>query len=536
MIKVVNISKSFDRPLFEKVNLVISDSERVGLVGANGCGKSTLLKIISGNEKADIGNIQFEEGQKLGYLAQNLEISEIITVGDFLYSRFSELLNMKEEMTSLEDKMAEKSDDTDILERYGQLSSVFESMGGYDIDTKVSRIMDGLDLKIDLKQKASSLSGGQKTRLMLARVLLDGPDILLLDEPTNHLDISSIEWLEKFLLEEVKSALIVSHDRRFLDKVATKVVEIDTESMSLIEYGGNYSDYRAEKERLKERRLQEYKNQQKKFKELERDIARTKGQALKTETETIDSKMRRYSEKVARKAKAREHRLMREMNSEDAIQKPEDRKKVKVIFSSTLKQGQTVIDLKDISKSFTNLEVLKDVNLKVRSGERISIIGPNGSGKTTIFRLIMKEIEPDKGKVDVGASVKVGYLSQDYDLPEDERVIDYFRSRVPVMEGEARAYLGCFAFHQESLLRPIGKLSRGEMAKLIISILDADGCDVMLLDEPTNHLDIESMEVVEDALKAYKGAIVVISHDRYFLEKIGIQRSLNLDKHTLTET
>lgn len=530
MIKINNISKSFEKPLFEKVSFALGDNEKVGLVGGNGTGKSTLIKIIAGVENADEGSLVVGKGQKVGYLSQSFEMPEDMTIEEFLYSRLSGLFEIKKEMDTLEKEMVLFPNNTEILDKYGKLISYFEAKDGYDAENNIKRVMDGLDLRVDVSKKVSSLSGGQKARLSFAGILLQSPDILLLDEPTNHLDIDSVKWLEDFLLEEVKSALIISHDRKFLDRVVSKIVEIDAENFKLIEYSGNYSDYREEKRRLKERQLQNYKQQQKRFKKLEQDIACTKGQALKTETETTDSKMRRYSEKVARKAKARENRLKKEMESEDTIKKPANAKKIKVIFKSEAKRGQTAVNLKEVDKSFGEDKVLDRFSLKVKSGERVAITGPNGSGKTTIVRLIKGDIEPDKGSVEIGNNIKIGYLLQEYDLPEKEVVIEWFKKQVPIPEGEARAYLGCFAFKQESLLAPIEKLSKGEMAKLVISVLDAKGYDVLILDEPTNHLDIESLEVIEEALNSFPGALIVISHDRYFLEKIKIDKHYSLSK------
>jgi len=538
MLKVSNLTKSYETGVvLDKINLVVSNGEKIGLVGINGSGKSTLLRIIAGLEKQDEGSVLIDKNDIVGYLPQYLDLDSALTVREFLLEPFKDLLGMQKELQGLEKQMAifTGKDLKKALSTYGELQTRFESEGGYEFETNLDRVLVGLNLELDMERLMNTLSGGQKARIAMGQVLLKNPTILLLDEPTNHLDLPSLIWLEEYLTEGSRTIVIVSHDRRFLDRVVQRIVEIQSDH-HIIEFGGDYSTYLSEKARLRERQKQEYEQQQKKFKELKEDVEKTKRQAIRSENASKDSKLRRYAKKVAKKAKSRENRLERQMQSEDLIKKPEEKKTLKVNFRGSGSR-ELLVRLREVSKSYQSFVTLRGVSLEIHGGERIALVGENGSGKTTLLRLIADGEQPDKGDVQKGKIADIGYLPQDQShlISGGKKVIDWFRLQVTMVEDEARAYLGSFDFSQESLFKPISKLSNGEISRLLVSTLVAGQHNLLLLDEPTNHLDLESVEVVENALKEYQGAFVVVTHDRYLLKSIGFDRILSLKDGKIEE-
>ena len=534
MIKISNLSKSHEvGKVLSHVNLVVNEGEKVGLVGPNGVGKSTLLKLVAGKERSDEGSIQLENNDKVGYLAQEVDLaSSSQTVRDFLVLPFAELMGLEERMNVLTGEISEAAGEKQqkLLEEYGDLQEKFINGGGYEIETRLKQIAEGLSLKPLMDLKMSSLSGGQKARVAIGQMLMENPTILLLDEPTNHLDLPSLLWLESYIMKDSRPLIVVSHDRRFLDKTVSRIVEVDPFSHEITAFGGNYSVYLEEKKRLRERQLQNYEQQQKRFDKLDEDIKKTKNQALRTETSTKNDVLRRYAKKVAKKAKSRENRLQKMKESEEAIVKPREKEKPKLKLKTSGKGGNLLVKLSGISMAFGKKELLRDVEISIRSGDHIAILGSNGSGKSTLLKILLEEIKPNAGTVEKGQNVKIGYLPQEYGhLPKEKKALEWFRSQVAMHEDEARSLLGSLSFSQDVLFSPISKLSRGEVARLLLAVLVAGDYDLILLDEPTNHLDLDSLSAMEEALTSYQGSVVLVTHDRYFLDKVGIDEVLALE-------
>lgn len=534
MIKISNLSKSYEvGKVLSHVNLVVNKGEKVGLVGHNGAGKSTLLKLVAGKERSDEGSIQLEKNDKVGYLAQEVNPSSSFqTVRDFLLFPFAELMKIEEKMNELTKKISEAEGEKQqkLLYEYGDLQEKFMKGDGYEIETRLKQIAEGLSLKPLMDLKMSSLSGGQKARVSIGQMLMENPTILLLDEPTNHLDLPSLLWLESYIMKDNRPLIVVSHDRRFLDKTVSRVVEVDPFSHEITSFGGNYSDYLEEKKRLRERQLQNYEQQKKRFDKLDEDIKKTKGQALRTEMSTKNDVMRRYAKKVAKKAKSRENRLQKMKESEEAIEKPREKDKPKLKLKTSGKGGNLLVKLSGISMTFGEKELLRDAEISIRSGDHIAILGSNGSGKSTLLKILLEEIKPNAGTVEKGQDVSIGYLPQEYgNLSKEKKALEWFRGHVVMHEDEARSLLGSLSFSQDVLFSPIGKLSRGEMARLLLAVLVAGDYDLILLDEPTKHLDLDSLSAMEEALTSYKGSVVLVTHDRYFLDKVGIDEVLALE-------
>lgn len=537
MIKLSNISKSFEGgEILSSVNLVINNGDKIGLVGQNGSGKTTMIKIMVGELQPDSGSVHSDKSDVIGYLSQAVELSGQETVRDFLMGPYQELVTIKARMDQLAQEMSQSSENTDkLLAEYGELQTEFESKAGYNFEDRFERILEGLNLEVELNSTMSSLSGGQKARVAIARMLLKEPSIFILDEPTNHLDMPALIWLESYLSEPDRTLLVVSHDRRFLDRVVNRIVEINTVSHSLVGFGGNYSIYLVEKARLREKQLRDYEQQQKKFNALKDDIERTKRQARRTEASTKDSAIRRYAKKVAKKAKSREHRLEREITSETVILKPEERQLPRIRLD-TDPTNETLFKGTSLQKSYGNRTLFKSLNLTLHGVEKIVIVGENGSGKTTILRLITGEVAPDSGEIDLNPRALVGYLPQEHhELPKTKMALDWFRQQVVMSEDEARAFLGSMAFDQDSLFRPISKLSEGEISRLMIAVLVSGRCNLLILDEPTNHLDFESVELIEKALRNFEGSIVCVTHDRYFIDSVNFNHLLLLEDGALRE-
>lgn len=527
MLQVSNVSKSFgDNLIFENVSFTVNRGDRVGLIGPNGCGKTTLLRIILGEIQPDTGSTWLSPAElRVGYLAQALDAlgEPGQTVGQVMKAAVSGLVEAERQVETLSARMAtaQGEDLQRLLLEYDLALEAFERLGGYTVEARTDAVLDGLDLRgLDQATPVGILSGGQKTRLGLARLLLSNPDLLLLDEPTNHLDIEALEWLEGFLQRFGGAVLIVSHDRTFLDRTVNAILELDPMTRTMSEYPGTYSDYVEAKEREWEKQWTAYRDQQEFIARLQSTIAAKKGYARSIELGTIDFGPRKIAKGIARKAVVQQRRLERLLDSEEWIDKPERSWQMKLEFVDTPPSGRDVLYLEGVTMGFGARVLFQDVNLTLRAGQRIALIGPNGSGKTTLARLILGELEPLSGRVRLGAGVKVGYYAQEQEnLDPDSTPYDVIRALAPMNQTEVRSFLHYFLFSGDEVFLPVGSLSFGERARLVLARLVAQGCNFLVLDEPINHLDIPSRTRFEGAMTAFEGTILAIVHDRYFIER-----------------
>lgn len=506
-LEVKNVKKYYGANLiFEDINFDVKTKERVAIVGRNGCGKSSIFNIIVDKEKQDKGEILKRKNLKLGYLEQipkfeNYKVKEILNLG------FSHLIKLEENLRALEKDMKNENCNMEkILNKYSNLQQEYESLGGYEKETKISKVCTGLNINEDfLKVEFDSLSGGEKTRVMLGKILIESPELLLLDEPTNHLDMKSVEWLESYLTDYDGSVIIVSHDRYFLDKVVNKVVEI--ENLTSKTYIGNYSSYLSQKEEALILANQNYKEQQKKIKAMEESIKQLK----------VFSR-NGSNEKFVKRAQSMQKRLDKIDKLENPNKKIEN---MKININNNSKQSQDVILIKEGSKAFDNKLLFKDVDILVRKGENIALIGDNGCGKSTLVKIILQEEKLDSGNLKVASSSKIGYLPQNVEFEDEEKtILDWFREDIVITEGKAREYLSKYMFFKEDVFKKVKSLSGGEKSRLKLSKILYFEVNLLILDEPTNHLDIESINNLEKVLKDFKGSILFVSHDRYFINNL----------------
>jgi ATP-binding cassette subfamily F protein 3 len=524
MLQVSNVSKTFgDHLLFERVSFTVNLGERVGLVGPNGCGKTTLLKIILGQKRPDLGSARLSPAElRAGYLAQAIEYEPGQTVRQALRASISGLLEAEQRLETLSAQMetAQGPDLERLLKAYEQAQETFERQGGYGIQARTDAVLAGLGLQdLDGATPIKILSGGQKTRLGLARLLLTQPDLLLLDEPTNHLDIDALEWLETYLQGFDGAILIVSHDRAFLDRTVGAILEMDPTSQTVTEYPGTYSDYVATKQQELEKHWAAYKEQQAYIAHLEGTLAAQKTYAKSIELGTIDFAPRKIAKGIARKAVVQKRRIQRLLDSEERIDRPQQSWQMKLEFVDTPPSGRDVLHLEGVAMGFDEFDLFRDVDLTLRAGERVALVGPNGSGKTTLARLILGELEPNAGVVRLGAGVKLGYYAQEQEnLDPETTPYELIRAVAPMDQTQARSFLHYFLFSGEEVFARVGSLSFGERARLILARLVAQGCNLLLLDEPVNHLDIPSRSRFEQAMTAFQGTVLAIVHDRYFIE------------------
>jgi ATP-binding cassette subfamily F protein 3 len=494
--------------IFSNITFEVQSDERVGLIGRNGTGKTTVFKIIAGIENQDKGSISIRKNATVGYLHQIPDYPEQFKVIDVLKIAFQIQYKISEELKVLEVQMAslQESELEYALRKYGELNALYEAKGGYEIEEKMSKVCTGLKFNDEfLNREFISLSGGEKTIVILGKILLENPDILLLDEPSNHLDVTAIEWLEGYLKSYKGTVIVISHDRYFLDRVVTKIVEIEDGETSL--YHGNYSYYVKEKERRVLEQFEAFKDQQKKIKAMEKAIKQLREWAMQGD-----------NEKFFKRAESMQKRL----DKVDRVDKPLiDQPKIQLDFADTDRSGKDVVSIKGLCKGFDQKEILENLYLDIKYGERTALIGDNGSGKSTIIKTLLGEIHADCGDVKLGSNTKIGYLPQNITFNnEDLTVIDAFREDMFILEGPARGILAKFLFYGESVFKKVKNLSGGEKSRLKLCMLIQNDINLLILDEPTNHLDIDSRENLEEALMEFSGTILFISHDRFFINKL----------------
>jgi len=501
-ISVRNLTKFFviGENLLEGLSFEIQEGECVAILGRNGCGKTTLLKILTGEMDYDDGEVFVNPNKRLGLISQIPRFPDGYTVEDVLRSAYRDLLSAKRKMESLEQQMADSVTD-DLLREYDALVNRFQAGGGYEMDVEVDKVCNGLGITPDQrKQEFDSLSGGEKTRVNLARLLLEKTDILLLDEPTNHLDLRSVEWLESYINAFKGTVLAISHDRFFLDRIAHRVIEIVDGHAEF--YSGNYSFYIEEKQARFNLQMKQYEQEQAKLKQLGYTVERMKGWGINNRT-------------LYRRAMSIQHRMERIKKTE----KPKTEKTMKATFGEKDFSGDVVFQMKNVEKSFGDRTLFAGVDLKVEGGERIAILGDNGTGKSTFIKCLLGE-EDCKGKIQFGPTVKCGYLPQIIKFSHPERTLYdtmlYEKNCTPQV---ARDRLGAFLFQGEDVFKTVGNLSGGEQSRLRLCMLMDEKINLLILDEPTNHLDIASREWVEAAIEEFEGVLLFVSHDRYFIEK-----------------
>jgi ATPase subunit of ABC transporter with duplicated ATPase domains len=519
--------------ILENLNFQIYAGERVGIVGANGCGKTTILKLIAGLEPLnlypgswskgyDFGMINMPKGLIVAYLDQIPKYVSGLKVKDVLNRAFQAVFSLENKLRLLEHQM-ETADPQlleNLLKQYGIATQSFELSGGYDIQEKFNKICSGL--KFDqsfLDQDYDQLSGGEKTRVELGKLLMDRPDILLLDEPTNHLDLESIEWLESYLSQYSGILIIVSHDRYFLDTVVTKIIEIEDKTAQT--FKGNYSSYVSQKEEQMRIQFEDFKEQQKQVQNLENKAKSLREWALKADNNKFFRRAASIQIKLDKMAR---------------IEKPIfERRNMHLNLKATQRSGNETIKISGVSKAFEGRQLLKEVDLLVAYQERVALLGSNGSGKTTLLKMLLGELAPDSGTAVLGANVKCAYLQQSVSFKnEDYSVLDCFRDDLLITEGKAREYLAKYMFFGKSVFTKVSGLSGGERVRLKLALLLYEDVNLLILDEPTNHLDIDSIEAFEEALECFKGTILFISHDRYFVNKIS-QRIVAIEDSRLMD-
>ncbi len=504
-ISVSGLVKEFEvgKKILDGLTFQVDAGERVGLLGPNGCGKTTFLRILTGEVYTDEGDIVVAPNKRMGLISQIPVFPADYTVENVLDSAFAPLHAMEEEMTTLFQRMAEGESDPALLSKYDKLSAAFQAGGGYETDTGKNKVCNGLSIPQSMrKQRFDKLSGGEKTRVNLARLILEDTDILLLDEPTNHLDLRATEWLEEYLERFKGTVLAVSHDRYFLDKVVKRVVEIQGGKAEF--YSGNYSFYAIEKERRYEEKLKQYEKEQAKIHQLEQAAEQLRIWAYSG------------NDKIFKRAQSMEKRIERIRQTD----KPQKDRKMAVRFGEREFRGDEVLSIKELEKAFGTRKLFSGVNLEVEGGERIALLGDNGTGKSTLIKIIMGEEEPDGGRLRKGPTVRIGYLPQiiHFDHPE-RNLVDTMLYDLDCTAQTARNRLASFKFRGEDVFKPVSALSGGEQSRLRLCMLMDSKINLLILDEPTNHLDIQSREWIEEAVEEYEGNLLFVSHDRYFIDR-----------------
>ena len=513
--------------LFDEVSFSLNEGESISIVGPNGCGKSTLLKIIAGIEKADIGQVSIKKDAKVAYLDQTgSSIIDNRKVYAVLKDAFGELNEMESRLNQLQEKMNQGLDEKEynnVLEKYCKLMERFSMSGGYDMDVNISTVIEGL--KIDrnlLEQSYNDLSGGEKTLVQLAKALIIKPELILLDEPTNHLDIERIEWLESYIKSFKGASVIVSHDRYFLDKMSNKILDIDNGIGKL--YVSNYSGYLIEKQKDFEKQLADYKDQQAIIKRLDEQRKYFAERGMATNSSTLCDRAHALQTQIERLKKL-------------AVEKPKEKKKLNVGFSEERKSSKKVITVENLSVSIPEgKKILENIDIEIRSGERVALIGNNGSGKSTFIKTILGQQDLlVEGEVFIGPSVKIGYLPQIINFPNGEqKLLEYFMDSVGINEEKARRILATFQFYKEDVIKKVKSLSGGERMRVKLAELLQLKINTLIFDEPTNHIDIPTKEVLEEALEEFDGTLIFVSHDRFFINKFADKTIEFRDGHVTT--
>ena len=518
-IQLTGLVKEFEvgHRILDGFSLQVDSGERVGLLGRNGAGKTTIFRIMTGQVAPDEGTVTIAPGKRLGLISQIPVYPAGYTVRDVLDTAFAPIHAMERELNDLAAQMGESSDRA-LLERYDKLSAAFEAGGGYDTETRLNKVCNGLSIDADMRRRPfDALSGGEKTRINLARLILEDTDILLLDEPTNHLDLNATEWLESYLERFKGTVLAISHDRWFLDKVVKRVAEVSGGKAEL--YSGNYSFYVEEKERRYQEKLRQYEKEQAKIAQLEKSAEQLRTWAFMG------------MDKTYKRAVSMEKRIERLRTTD----RPTKDKKLTVRFGEREFHGDEAMVIDHLSKSFGDRTLFSDINLEVAGGERIALLGDNGTGKSTFLKIVMEEESPDSGSVYLGPSIRIGYLPQiiKFDRP-DRNLVDTMLYAQNCTTQEARDRLAAFRFRGEDVFKPVSALSGGEQSRLRLCMLMDHRINLLILDEPTNHLDIDSREWIEDAVGEYGGNLLFVSHDRYFIEKFA-SRIWLLENGTITD-
>ena len=520
MLSVSNLSRSFGgRRILDSISFVINPGERIGLIGPNGAGKSTLLRLVAGLDTPDNGSVSLSPGERIGVLRQGFADLDDGALADLLDGPTNGLASTAR---AVADVLARSDSSEEWLLEYEATQTRFDALGGYTLIAELEAVLGVFGLSgRSWQSPLSQLSGGEKTRAGLAALIVARPDYLLLDEPTNHLDAHGQRMLAELLRQFDGGALIVSHDRRFLDEVVTGILALDDESDGIEAFAGAYTDYREAKAREAERRAAAYRRQQEDFARITGDIRAVASHALATETATTNDYLRGRSKKVARTAKVRERKLQRLLESDEVIDRPERRWTMAAGFTPAAESGRDVARLEDLSVEFGSARVLTGVELLIRASDRIAVIGPNGAGKTTLLKVIAGEIGPTTGSVHIGANVRPGWFAQEQETLGGLRSpVQAVRDRAEMTEGEARAFLHRFLFTAANVTETIETLSYGERSRLALALLVLEGCNLLLLDEPLNHLDITSREQFEVALAEFTGTLLIVLHDLYAADRI----------------
>ena len=529
MLSAHHLSKSYGiHTVLQEISFNISAGERIGLIGPNGCGKTTLLRILAGEERPDSGTVvQTHPNLRIGYLTQGLSLDPSLSIVEVCAPASSQ--DLETAIIELATALAAHPNDASLQRSYDEALQMLDHAVVRPI-----QVLSPLGLAdIPGDQRVGELSGGQKTRLMLARLLLGEPQLLLLDEPTNHLDIQMLEWLEDWLGHFPGAALIVSHDRTFLDNTVSAILELDPATHTLKLYSGNYSDYIEQKEEERQRQLQTYLNQQAEIHQMKADIARTKQQAAFTERQASsiriggsDFKIKGYksyqqgiAKKVAKKAKSREKKLERFLDSDELVERPRPDWQLKLNFAAPKHLSKDILLTDQLFIGYPGqTPLLENLRLQIRGGQRVALTGPNGCGKTTLLRTILGKMEPVSGSIWLGASVKLGYMAQEQELLDLQKSpLELIQEAGEYNPTRARTFLHAFLFGSEAPLRPCGEMSYGERTRLELALLIAQGSTFLLLDEPINHLDIPSRARFEQALKNFEGTVLAVVHDRFFI-------------------
>jgi ATP-binding cassette subfamily F protein 3 len=486
--------------IFSNISFSVPDNARIGLVGPNGAGKTTLLKIMTGQQEPTSGQFTINKGLKVGYIAQENGLDEDKTIWDEMLTVFNDLIEKNKKITKMQEQIADHPEDEDLLKRYDQLAYDFEQEGGFTYQAEIKSILNGFNFKENTWNKViGTLSGGEKTRLAFVKLLLQKPPVLLLDEPTNYLDLDTLDWLEAFLKNYQGAIITVSHDQYFLDHLANQIFELNFGKLTT--FKGNYSQYVKERELMDSQQEAAYEKQQEK---------------IKKEEEFIQKNLVRAS--TTKRAQSRRKVL----DKMERIKPPKHKQKVRINFTSERPSGKEVLIAKDLTIGYPDKVMVSDIDFQVNKNDRVAIIGPNGIGKSTLLKTIMKKLEPKDGSIKYGASLDIGYYDQELQsLDPSKTVLDTIWDRHKTMpEKDVRSILASFLFTAEDIDKTVGQLSGGQKARLTLTVLSLEKDNFLLMDEPTNHLDIEAKEVLEEALDNYDGTLLFVSHDRYFINAL----------------